>query len=474
MQAEDGKPLWTAAEVLAATGGNGSPGDVTGVSIDTRTLQPGDLYVAIKGDVHDGHAFVDKALKGGAAGALVVASHPGDDSRLVRVDEPLAALRRLGLAARARLTGTVFAVTGSVGKTGTKEALRACLAALGVTHASVKSYNNHWGVPLTLARMPRDSQFGVFEIGMNHAGEITPLTQMVRPQIAIITTVAPVHIEFFASEAAIADAKAEIFLGLQPGGMAILNRDNPHFDRLAMAARAAGAAIISFGADNAADVRLLSMTADALGSDVMAGVLGQTIRYRLGTPGRHVVLNSLAVLAALAAAKLDIEQAVPPLAWLSAGPGRGERSRYDLPGGPVLLIDESYNANPASMRAALQSLGEVPREPFRRRIAVLGDMRELGERSAALHTELAGTVLEAGVDLVIAVGRYMKGLYDLVPAARRGPYAVQSEHLVAQLAGLIRPGDAVMIKGSLGTRMAPLVDALKSHLASHATTPHKS
>jgi UDP-N-acetylmuramoyl-tripeptide--D-alanyl-D-alanine ligase len=472
-------PLWTPDAALAAMGGETNLGvasfaPITGISIDTRTLEPGDLFFAIRGDNQDGHAFVGKAFERGAAAAVVAHDSSALTGPVIRVDEPLAAMQRLGIAARARCTGTIFAVTGSVGKTSTKEALRACLGALGPTHAAEKSYNNHWGVPLTLARMPGDSRYGVFEIGMNHAGEITPLTRMVRPHIAIITTVGPVHIEFFPSEEAIADAKAEIFLGLEPGGTVILNRDNRHFDQLEQAARRVDARVISFGLSPAANARLIDAKADAVGTNVEALIGGRSIRYRLGMPGRHVVANSLAVLAAIDAAGLDLETAVQPLASLTAGAGRGERTLYTLPDGPVLLMDESYNANPASMRAAMAALGDVPRAPFRRRVAVIGDMRELGERSDALHRALVGPIAEAGVDLVVAVGPYMKALFDRLPAERQGLHTGLSDQAVEGLLNLVRPGDVVMIKGSLGTRMAPLVTALKSHLASLADTSDKA
>jgi UDP-N-acetylmuramoyl-tripeptide--D-alanyl-D-alanine ligase len=467
------RPLWRFDELVAAASGvaEGAARAVTGVSIDTRTLQPGDLFVALK-DQRDGHEFVALAFAKGAAAALVAQSFAGAvpaGAALIRVDDPLTALARIGVVARARTAARIVAVTGSVGKTGTKEALRSCLSAQAPTHASEKSYNNHWGVPLTLARMPADVRFGVFEIGMNHAGEITPLSRMVRPEAAIVTTVGPVHIEFFGSEEAIADAKAEIFEGLQPGGTAILNRDNRHFDRLAAAAKRCSAGrILAFGRHDDAAARVLDAEADAAGTNVTAEIDGTALRYRVGAPGDHYVVNTLAVLAAVKVLGGDLAIAAAALAEVAAPVGRGERTRYDLPGGPVLLIDESYNANPASMRAALAAMATTPRAQFPRRIAVLGDMRELGVQADELHRELAGPVVAAGIDRVLAAGPHMARLAAALPAAVPALHADAAAGLAEALLAEVRPGDVVMIKGSLGSRMGPLVDALKSRLALQA------
>ena len=472
------EPLWRWGDLMAATGADpvaAGPRAVTGLSIDTRTLQPGDLFVAIKGESQDGHAYVGTAFASGAAAAMVAREFAGAaDSGagvLLRVDDPLAGLNRLGTAARARATVKTIAITGSVGKTGSKEALRACLARCGRTHASEKSYNNHWGVPLTLARMPADTQFGVFEIGMNHPGEITPLSRMVRPEIAIITTVAAVHIGFFKSEEAIADAKAEIFDGLLPGGTAILNQDNRHYERLKDKALAAGAGrVLGFGLASPAPAHVLAMRMSDQGSQVEAIIDGEPITYEIGAPGEHYVMNSLAVLSAVKLVGGDLSAAAAELVNVRAPVGRGQRSRYQLPDGPVMLIDESYNANPASVRAALAGLALTPRDPFGRRIAVLGDMRELGDQSARLHRELLEPLLAAGVDLLLACGPHMRALHDLVPPARRGAYAASADELAPALLDTIRAGDAVMIKGSLGSKMGPLVEALKARLAGGAVS----
>jgi UDP-N-acetylmuramoyl-tripeptide--D-alanyl-D-alanine ligase len=352
-------------------------------------------------------------------------------------------------------------VTGSVGKTGTKEMLRQCLSRAGTTHASEKSYNNHWGVPLTLARMPVETKFGVFEIGMNHSGEITPLTRMVAPDVGIITTVEPVHIANFNSVTEIAEAKAELLLGLPSGGIAILNRDNPFFDLLSCRAEERDARIVAFGTHADADVRLINASLEHDGSTVTTSVHGKTIRYRIGAPGQHYVMNALAVVAAIEALGADLETCLSALADISAPAGRGARSEIAAAGGKLLLIDESYNANPASMAAALANLGAVPRGAFGRRIAIIGDMRELGTEADALHAKLAPAIEAAGVDLVFACGVHMRALYDALPEARRGAHTLLSTDLVDAVVKRLAPGDAVMIKGSLGTNMAPLVKAVR-------------
>ena len=338
--------------------------------------------------------------------------------------------------------------------------LRNCLSRLAPTHAAEKSFNNHWGVPLTLARMPADVRYGVFEIGMNHAGEITPLTALVRPHVAIVTTVEPVHLEFFGTTEKIAEAKAEIFSGLEPGGVAILNRDNAHFEFLARRAAEHGARIVSFGRHQNADVHPEVLSLDAEGTDIAVSLDGRRIAYRLGAPGAHLAQNSLAVIAALSALGADVGKAVPALAEMRAAVGRGARRQIALAGGPLLLIDESYNANPASMRSALAAMATVPRTRFTRRIAVLGDMLELGENGAALHAGLAEPVDAAEVDLVFASGPNMQRLYDALPAERRGAWAPTSAGIVAAVTEVARAGDVIMVKGSLGSRMAPIVEAL--------------
>ncbi|ACL60311.1 UDP-N-acetylmuramoylalanyl-D-glutamyl-2,6-diaminopimelate--D-alanyl-D-alanine ligase [Methylobacterium nodulans] len=477
------EPLWTLDAVLAATGGtlaaagddaagrDGAAQPVAGLSIDTRTLKVGDLFFAIRGETRDGHDFVRDALARGAGAAVVSQARAAElagSGPLVVVpeagDDPvLAAMRALAAAARARSAARVLAVTGSVGKTGTKEALRHVLAAQGTTHASVASYNNHWGVPLTLGRMPAGSAFGVFEIGMNHAGEIAPLARLVRPEIAIVTTVEPVHIEHFRSLSGIADAKGEIFCGLEPGGIAILNRDNPHFERLSAHALASRAGrIVSFGEHPQADVRAERIVMRPDLSIVDASVLGVPVTYQLGTPGRHTALNSLAVMAAVHALGADLALAALSLAQLHPPVGRGERTLLRLREGEALLVDESYNANPASVRAALATLAGIEIRGQGRRIAVLGDMLELGSEAPRLHRELAASVEQHGIDLVFAAGPMMAELFESLPAGTRGVAAPTSAELLDAVLSEIRPGDAVMIKGSNSIRMGRIVEALKA------------
>lgn len=465
--------LWEFDDLVRASGGkaDGAAGTpIVGFSIDTRTLTPGDVFVALK-DQRDGHEFVTSAFKAGAAAALVKADYaraPGDGA-LIRVDDPLTALEAIGRAARARLApaARVIAVTGSAGKTGTKEMLRACLAACGRVHASEKSYNNHWGVPLTLARMPADTDYAVFEIGMNHAGEITPLTRMVQPHVAIVTTVEPVHLAYFPSVEAIAEAKAEIFSGLEPGGTAVINRDNAFFDILAKQAKAAGARIVSFGlrADAAVRPAVLELGPDR--SDIAAVVGSREVAYKVAIAGVHIAQNSLAVVAALNAAGADLDKALAPLAQISAPQGRG--ARVLLARGEVLLIDESYNANPASMRAALAALGAIPRARYGRRVAVIGDMLELGSEAVVQHEGLKEAIDAAGVDLVFASGPNMAHLYARLAQGQKGGWAERSEGIREALVAAIKPGDVVMVKGSNGSRMAPLVEALKAHFAAAKT-----
>lgn len=460
-------PLWSPSELSTALGvtPDGEEAAVTGVSIDTRTLQAGDLFVALK-DQRDGHEFVSAAFKAGAAATLVSRAYvrQAGDRALYRVADPLDGLAALGEAARKRLSADarVIGVTGSVGKTGTKEMLRACLSRLGVTHASEKSYNNHWGVPLTLARMAADTRFAVFEIGMNHANEIRPLTKMVRPHAAIITTVEAVHLEHFPSVAAIADAKAEIFEGLLPGGAAIIKYDNPFASRLKATAEAVGAKPITFGFDGSADAHASDFRASDEGSDMTISVAGLRIPVHVAMPGRHIAENALAVAAAIAAIGADAPTALAALADLAPPSGRGARSALYLEGGEALLIDESYNANPASMKAALATLGAVPRQKYTRRIAVLGDMLELGIEAPALHAGLKSAVEAADVDLVFACGPHMKGLYDALPAAKKGGYSPSAHPLENVLADRLRAGDVVMVKASNGTRLGAVVAALKS------------
>lgn len=467
-------PLWTKDEIVAATGARVGSGfaQATGASIDTRTLEPGDLYFAIKGDIHDGHDFAPAALEKGASAAVVSADKAASfaTDRLIVVPDVLEAMRQMGEYARKRANARIVAITGSVGKTGTKEAMRLALSRQGRTHASVASYNNHWGVPLTLARMPRETEYGVFEIGMNHAYEILPLTGMVRPHVAVITTIEPVHIEFFPSLWGIADAKGEIFSSIEPGGTAVINRDSPYFERMkAHAFASAAGRVISFGEHDASDIRATRILVKPDQSIVEATVFGKPLTYRIGTAGRHIALNSLSVLAASHALGADLALVALSFAELKPPVGRGERTMLSVGDGEALLIDESYNANPASMRAALANLGAVELDRHARRIAVLGDMKELGEKGPGLHEELAEAIEGNGIDLVFAAGPLMQNLVSKLPKAKIGLHAETSAELVDAVCAVVRPGDAVMVKGSLSMKMALIVKALKErYSASHA------
>ncbi len=468
-------PLWTSgamAQAMRASVNGALPEAVTGLSIDTRTIAPGEAYFAIKGDVHDGHDFVAAALKAGAALAVVEQAQRdkfAPDAPLLVVDDVLAGLVDLGIASRARLTAKVIAITGSVGKTSTKEALRRVLEAQGPTHASASSFNNHWGVPLSLARCPASVRFAVFEVGMNHAGEIEALVKMVRPQVAVITTVEPVHLEFFAGIEAIADAKAEIFVGLEAGGAVVLNRDNSQFARLRRSARKLGISrIFSFGADIEADARLIDVSLHPDRSAVHANILGHDVTYKLGMPGRHMAMNSLAVLAAASLAGADLALAALSLSQIEPAVGRGARRALEVGNGEATLIDESYNANPASMAAALSVLGSAAVGPQGRRIAVLGDMLELGPTSPALHLGLNEAIKANHIDLVYCCGPLMRNLWDALSTGKRGGYAENSAGIEAQVISAIRAGDVIMIKGSLGSKMKTIVAALEKRFPGKA------
>jgi UDP-N-acetylmuramoyl-tripeptide--D-alanyl-D-alanine ligase len=468
------RALWTIDDMASAMGAarqGALPQAISGISIDTRTVGPGEAFFAIKGDSRDGHEFVQSALAAKAALAVVAhdrrAQFPPHAPLLV-VPDVLAALRDLAAAARARTHAKVIGVTGSVGKTGTKEMLRLALAKDGETHASVASYNNHWGVPLSLARCPASARYAVLEMGMNHAGEIAPLSRLARPHVALITTIAPVHLEFFGALAKIADAKAEIFLGLEPDGAAVINRDIAQFAQLARRAKEAGVShIVSFGEHAKADARLIKCSLQPHSSTVQALMFGTELTYKIGAPGRHLVLNSLAVLATAHLVGADLALAALALAEFRAVAGRGAPIEIELPGGPALVIDESYNANPASVGAALALLGHAALGRHGRRIAVLGDMLELGPKGRALHRGLAESVVANAVDLVFCCGPLMRNLWQALPAGRRGGYAEDSAALEAQVLPAIRAGDVVMVKGSLGSRMAPIVKALQRAYPRH-------
>jgi UDP-N-acetylmuramoyl-tripeptide--D-alanyl-D-alanine ligase len=468
-------PLWTSsamAQAMRAQVSGALPEAVTGLSIDSRTIAPGEAYFAIKGEVHDGHSFVAAALEAGAALAVVEAAQRhkfASNAPLLVVEDVLAALVELAHAARARLDAQVIAVTGSVGKTSTKEALRGVLSGQGETHASTASFNNHWGVPLSLARCPASARFAIFEIGMNHAGEIEPLVKMVRPHVAVITTVEPVHLEFFAGIEAIADAKAEIFTGLEPGGVAVLNRDNSQFARLERRAGDLGISrIVTFGAHAKAEARLIDVSLHPACSAVHANILGHDVTYKLGMPGRHMAVNSLAVLAAASLAGADLALAALALSQIEPAAGRGVRRALQLAGGEATLIDESYNANPASMAAALNVLGAAAVGPHGRRIAVLGDMLELGPTGPALHRGLEEAIKANRIDLVYCCGPLMRNLWDALSTGKRGGYAESAALLEAQAVAAIRAGDAIMVKGSLGSKMKTIVNALERRFPGNA------
>jgi UDP-N-acetylmuramoyl-tripeptide--D-alanyl-D-alanine ligase len=453
------RDLWTAAEIAAATGGRTSGAwAVCGVSIDSRSVQPGELFVALRGPNHDGHVFVADALARGAAALVDQAPQDlGGAAPLVVVDDTMAALTALGRAARTRSRARIAAVTGSVGKTGTKEALRLALSRQAPTHASAASHNNHWGVPLSLARAPRGTEYAVFELGMNAPGEIATLARLVRPHVALITAVEAAHLGFFSSIEAIADAKGEIFQGLEPGGIAVLNADNPHYAHLRMLAEAAGCArVIGFGSATGATAHLRDARLDRAGSELVMTLDGRQIAFRVGAPGRHWVSNALGVIACAAALGADPEAAAHTLAEFTPPAGRGRQHRLAVRGGSITLIDDSYNANPASVRAALEVLGSAPG----RRLAVLGDMLELGDHARTLHAALAAPIGGCGVDRVYTAGPAMRELHDALPPARRGAHVDDAVNLLSLLRAELRPGDTVLVKGSLGMRMGRIVEAL--------------
>ena len=449
--------LWTSADIAAATGGQvvGGPFSVTGVSIDSRAVETGDLFVALTGE-RDGHLFTPGAFAQGAGGVLASRSVDGPH---VLVPDTLKALEAMGVAARERSVAIRAAVTGSVGKTSVTQAIAAGLAGAGRWHSSVKSYNNHIGVPLTLARMPWATQRAVFEIGMNHADEIAPLSRMVRPEVAVVTTVGPVHIENFPDgEEGVARAKAEIFDGIEPDGVAVLNADNRWFEMLSLHARAAGARVMSFGTGEGCDARLIDFSAAHGAASVRAVVHGQPVSYPLLQTGVHWGLNSLCALLALEAMDVDRATALGALADFAPLAGRGAEKTVRIRGGAFTLIDESYNANPISMTAAFRTLGA--RQARGRRIVVLTDMLELGPDAPAFHAALAEPIAAANVDLVFCAGPMMKSLWDALPPTRRGGYAEAAVEVAPRVASAVEPGDLVMVKGSNGSRASVIAAAL--------------
>ncbi|ESZ09693.1 MULTISPECIES: UDP-N-acetylmuramoylalanyl-D-glutamyl-2,6-diaminopimelate--D-alanyl-D-alanine ligase [unclassified Mesorhizobium] len=460
--------LWTSEALVDAMGGRPlgpMPEGISGISIDSRSLQPGDAFFAIKGEAMDGHDFATAAIKAGA-GVLVVAEGKLPSlgrltAPMIVVQDVLAALEKLGVAARARSSAKIIAVTGSAGKTTTKEALRHVLSAVGTVHASAQSFNNHWGVPLTLARMPGDCDYAVFEIGMNHPGEIRPLVKMVRPHVAIVTMIAAAHLGFFRNLDEIAKAKAEIFEGIEPGGAALLNRDDARWKLLDKMARTAGVEhVFGFGENARSTYKLTKCELHADHSDITARIGGQDVVARIGAPGRHMVQNVLAVLGAAYLVEADIAKVAEALADLSAERGRGKRHVLRHPKGPITLIDESYNANPASMAAAMALLNATPVTGEGRRIAVLGDMLELGDHSAKLHAALAELIVGTGTHTVFLGGPEMRALADILPDEIKTEYRAGAEELKPLLLSTLEAGDVVMIKSSKGIGFSKLVEAL--------------
>ncbi|WP_277023462.1 UDP-N-acetylmuramoyl-tripeptide--D-alanyl-D-alanine ligase [Paracoccus hibiscisoli] len=450
--------LWTAEDAAAATGGRAtSDWTATGVSIDTRTIAPGDLFVALQAG-RDGHDFVAQALAKGAAAALVSRIPEGvsPDAPLLIVADVLAALEDLGRAGRARMAGRVIAITGSVGKTSTKKMARVALAGQGVIHAAEASYNNHWGVPLTLARMPSDTDFAIIEIGMSNPGEIAPLSRMARPHVAMITTVAAAHLEAFGAIEGIAHEKGAIFEGLQPVGHAILPEDLPVTQILRDCADRAGAVVVGFGDHGSA--RPLRIVPQDGALSCHARILGDTLAFTLPTTGRHFAMNAVGVLAALSVAGADVAQAAAHLSDWHPPQGRG--AVEDL--GDIRLIDDAFNANPTSLSAGLATLAGLQGG---RRVAILGDMLELGADEAAMHRAVADDPAMAEVDLVHCAGTRMRHLFDALPEGRRGLWTETAAELAAIAPDLIRAGDIVLVKGSKSSRISAVVGALRARAA---------
>jgi UDP-N-acetylmuramoyl-tripeptide--D-alanyl-D-alanine ligase len=456
-------PLWTSAEAAKAVMGMAQgQWQVDGIELDSRAVSKGDLFVALKVE-RDGHAFVRNAIAAGASAALVSDANCADaGAPLLIVPDTMVALENLGTAGRRRnVIATRVAITGSVGKTTVKEMTAAALDITAKTHKSVKSYNNHWGVPLTLARMPADARFGVFEIGMNHGGEIARLAPQVRPHIAAITMVAPVHVEHFQDEAGIADAKAEIFLGLDAGGTALIPADNPHIARLTARARDRdGVKILTFGTDLSADARVLNVVDGQGGRIATADILGNQISWRIAEPGAHWVNNGICALTLAVLAGGDLHAAADALSNFGAIDGRGVARAIALPHGDFFtLVDEAYNANPASMAGAIATLST---RAGLRHIAVLGDMLELGARENDYHSAIAADLETAKTDLVFCAGPRMKHLWEALPESQRGAYASSASELSPLVVAAVKAGDVVMVKGSNGSKMAEIVRALSA------------
>ncbi|XKM42106.1 UDP-N-acetylmuramoylalanyl-D-glutamyl-2,6-diaminopimelate--D-alanyl-D-alanine ligase [Rhizobium ruizarguesonis] len=470
--------LWTTEDMIAAMAGRpfGTPPEgITGISIDSRSIAPGEAFFAIKGDRVDGHDYASMAMANGASLLVVSEARLPAMGRLtvpmIVVEDVLAALGRLGLASRERSKAQIIAVTGSVGKTTTKEMLRHVLSPSGKVHASVASFNNHWGVPLTLARMPEDTDYGVFEVGMNHPGEIRPLVAMIRPDVAIITTIAPAHLGNFKNIKEIAAAKAEIFERLKPGGHVVLNRDNDQFNFLDRTAQSHGIEHIhSFGQHAKAEFRLAEFNGSDENSTLWLTIGGETLEVALGAPGRHIAENALAALGVVRIVGADMQKAIEALATLKAEKGRGKRHRLSIGGGSFTLIDESYNANPASMRAAIALLAASEPTGRGRRIAVLGDMLEMGDYAQKVHTDLAVPLLAAGIEHVWLAGAEMAALKESLPESVHVEYRENTSELTDYVLNSVAPGDVLMVKSSLGIGFGKIVAALLDKFPPFADT----
>ena len=455
--------LWTSDEISKALSPVAAvaPFEAEGVTFDSRAVGKGDIFFALAGETSDGHSFVADALARGAAAAVVSREVEGARGTLIRVHDTMKALVDLGRAGRQRSKARIASITGSVGKTSTKDALRAMLSVQAPTSASVASYNNHVGVPISLARLPREARYGIFEIGMNHPGEIEPLARQVEAHVGVVTNVGPAHIGHMGSEEAIADEKGCVFAGMAEGAVAVLNRDNRHYPRLVDKARQFGVSrIVGFGRSDAAEARLVSCNLQNSGSDVIALIHGRRIEYRLGAAGEHWVLNSVAALAALDVLGADVAKAAMALAALKALPGRGARRRLKFGAGTIELLDESYNGNPVSVGAMLAVLARTEPEGGGRRMLALGDMRELGEQADALHAGLADAVAASGATQVFLCGPHMEALWRKLAPSQRGAHRPDSAALAAEFAAALHAGDVVAVKGSLGSKMKIVVDAI--------------